>query len=300
MDRVIYESSKRITSGFRTKNRPRHNGVDLGWRANEEYNIVYSNSRGVVVAVQTGQKTQLASAGTYGNYVKVDHQNGYYSLYAHLREVYVKKGQVVDENTRLGIEGTTGATGVMKNGKIVGQRHLHFEVFKGTTKIDPTPYLTKSIYTPKVEPAPTPSDGITYIVKRGDTLSAIAKRYNTTYPKLAEYNGIPNPNKISVGQVIKIPLPYLTKAIAENEPERRYTGNLPTLPARSYFKNGDRGANVKLLQKLLNWINNDKLVVDGIIGPKTIASVKKFQKNYGLAVDGLFGKKSLAKAKELV
>lgn len=44
--------------------------------------------------------------------------------------------------------------------------------------------------------------GIT--VKRGDTLSAIAKRYNTTVKALAEANGIKNPNLIQVGQYIKI------------------------------------------------------------------------------------------------
>lgn len=44
-----------------------------------------------------------------------------------------------------------------------------------------------------------------YKVKSGDSLSEIAKKYGTTYTKLAEYNGIKNPNIIYVGQVIKIP-----------------------------------------------------------------------------------------------
>lgn len=44
-----------------------------------------------------------------------------------------------------------------------------------------------------------------YTVKAGDTLSGIAAKYGTTYQKLAAYNGISNPNKISVGQKIKIP-----------------------------------------------------------------------------------------------
>lgn len=46
---------------------------------------------------------------------------------------------------------------------------------------------------------------IVYTVKKGDTLSGIAKKYGTTYQKLAEYNGIDNPNIIHVGQKIKIP-----------------------------------------------------------------------------------------------
>ena len=42
-------------------------------------------------------------------------------------------------------------------------------------------------------------------MQRGDTLSGIAAKYGTTYQKLASYNGIANPNVISVGQKIKIP-----------------------------------------------------------------------------------------------
>ena len=79
-----------------------------------------------------------------------------------------------------------------------------------------------------------------------------------------------------------------------------YSHNLPTLPTRGYFKKGDTGANVKLLQELLNFLNGSKLVVDGILGTKTYNQVKVFQKNNGLSVDGLFGKKSLQKAKELL
>lgn len=86
----------------------------------------------------------------------------------------------------------------------------------------------------------------------------------------------------------------------EFEDLHTYDGNYPTLPFRGYFKKGDTGANVKLLQKLLNWLNDTNLVVDGILGVKTQAEVKKFQKNHALVVDGLFGKKSLAKAKEVV
>lgn len=46
--------------------------------------------------------------------------------------------------------------------------------------------------------------GKTYVVKKGDTLSKIAKLYNTTVKALVEANGIPNPNLIQVGQYIKI------------------------------------------------------------------------------------------------
>lgn len=48
------------------------------------------------------------------------------------------------------------------------------------------------------------SSSVTYTVKSGDTLSGIAAKYGTTYQKLAQINGIKNPNLIHVGQVIKI------------------------------------------------------------------------------------------------
>lgn len=47
--------------------------------------------------------------------------------------------------------------------------------------------------------------GKTYVVKRGDTLGAIARRYNTTVGRIANKNDINNPNRINVGQKLRIP-----------------------------------------------------------------------------------------------
>jgi LysM repeat protein len=43
-----------------------------------------------------------------------------------------------------------------------------------------------------------------YTVKKGDTLSGIAKKYKTTVKQLAEWNNIKNVNKISVGQKLRV------------------------------------------------------------------------------------------------
>ena len=64
--------------------------------------------------------------------------------------------------------------------------------------------FSKSGEATSIEPLPERSESV-YIVKRGDTLSGIASKYNTTYQALASYNGINNPNLIYVGQVVKIP-----------------------------------------------------------------------------------------------
>lgn len=48
------------------------------------------------------------------------------------------------------------------------------------------------------------SSYVYYTVKAGDTLSAIAKKYGTTYQNIAQMNGIKNPNVISVGQKLRV------------------------------------------------------------------------------------------------
>jgi len=55
-----------------------------------------------------------------------------------------------------------------------------------------------------VQPTQSTSTTTTYTVKRGDTLSGIAAKYGTTVANLQKLNGISNPNKIYVGQKLKI------------------------------------------------------------------------------------------------
>ena len=79
--------------------------------------------------------------------------------------------------------------------------------------------------------------------------------------------------------------------------KEKYLGTFPTLPERGYLKNGDKGSQVKYLQKFLNWYGNYGLTTDGDFGSKTESAVKKFQTSTGLTATGRFGAKSLAKAK---
>lgn len=159
-DRVVPRSSKRITKKY---NALTHKGVDIGWSSNEEHNKVHANCRGIVREVVDGKENNTKSTGaaTWGNYVLVEHPNGYYTRYAHLKKgAMVKVGQTVDENTVVGIMGDSG--------RAYG-RHLHFEVAKGyssSTRINPTPYLTEPVYdeVPVPTPIPTPEPEI----KEGD------------------------------------------------------------------------------------------------------------------------------------
>ena len=80
-------------------------------------------------------------------------------------------------------------------------------------------------------------------------------------------------------------------------PISTYNGQFPVLPKRGWFSSGDRGEEVKRLQRFLNWYGGYGLAVDGIVGRKTINAVKQFQGRERLKVDGAFGKNSLERAK---
>lgn len=137
---IVYDAKNRITNGYGGN----HKGVDIGWnrKYSEEQNyLIYPNCKGIVKKIVTGLKNDLTSSGekSWGNYVLIEHENGMYSRYCHLKYVYCKVGENVDENTTIGYMGDSGkANGV----------HLHFEVqtnASSSSRINPTPYLTKKI-----------------------------------------------------------------------------------------------------------------------------------------------------------
>lgn len=79
---------------------------------------------------------------------------------------------------------------------------------------------------------------------------------------------------------------------------------LPTVPNPT-IKNGSKGADVKNLQKCLNYIgikdsNNKALTVDSECGNNTVSAIKNFQKKYGLTADGIYGAKTAAKLKAVI
>lgn len=87
-------------------------------------------------------------------------------------------------------------------------------------------------------------------------------------------------------------------ATAAVYPTSPYTGALPT----KTVKKGSKGSDVRAVQNFLNWCIKAGLNANGkgICGKKTVAAIKKFQKQYGLKVDGSFGTQSRAKAKQII
>jgi murein DD-endopeptidase MepM/ murein hydrolase activator NlpD len=111
--------------GWRQSTNSYHKGVDLVGTSSKH---LYPVNSGKVVSVITGW------GGGYGNHVIVSHGNNIWSLYAHMKAIYVKNGQTVTKNTILGVEGSTGnSTG----------SHVHLEIRKsfGGSQVDPISFL---------------------------------------------------------------------------------------------------------------------------------------------------------------
>jgi len=96
-----------------------HTGVDITGTASKN---LYAIQSGTIILAQTGWNS---GAGTW---LKIDHGNGYVSVYMHLSKLMVKKGDKVEKGQVVGIMGRTGtATGV----------HLHLTVYKNGNRINP-------------------------------------------------------------------------------------------------------------------------------------------------------------------
>lgn len=100
-----------------------HNGIDIGAYAGSP---IKSIANGTVI---TNQYHSI-----YGNMIKIDHGNGFVSMYAHMnaRSKY-KVGATVSKGTTLGYVGTTGLS---------SGYHLHFTLYKNGTAVDPLKYVT--------------------------------------------------------------------------------------------------------------------------------------------------------------
>ncbi len=121
------KSAFRFTSGFgyrrdpKTGGRRMHNGVDF---AASSGTPLYATADGVVVHAgwQSG----------YGRLVKIQHEFGIETRYAHLSKLRVKVGQRVSRGDRIGDMGASGrVTGV----------HLHYEVRVGGKPVNPMTYI---------------------------------------------------------------------------------------------------------------------------------------------------------------
>ena len=106
-----------------------HSGIDIGGSYGSP---IMAAGAGVVIFTAKPVQGQNTGGSGYGNYCIIDHGGGYTTLYGHCRSVYVKTGQKVKSGQRIAEMGSTGtSTGA----------HLHFEVRKSGSPVNPERYL---------------------------------------------------------------------------------------------------------------------------------------------------------------
>ena len=117
-----------ITSGYGSRTAPttnkgkgskQHDGIDIGGSVNGQ----------AADSIGGGKVTEVGyDENGYGNYVVVDHGNGYTSLYGHLQKATVKQGDTISAGQQVGVIGSTGKS---------SGPHLHLRVHKNGQSIDP-------------------------------------------------------------------------------------------------------------------------------------------------------------------
>lgn len=103
-----------------------HTGLDL-----------FGSKDNPVWAADGGTVSYAGLLLTYGKVVIIEHGNGFQTVYAHLGDISVSKGQAVSQGQIIGHIGKSGLT---------TDYHLHFEIQRGDTPTDPLGYLPKISY----------------------------------------------------------------------------------------------------------------------------------------------------------
>ena len=106
-----------------------HTGYDIGCTLESFDRPIFTPADGVVKLVKPNQR-----GGSAGNYVIVDHGNGFQTWYLHLNQILVTQGQHVSAGCQIATIGNTGASLETRNARDPDPRfrkslsHLHYEI----------------------------------------------------------------------------------------------------------------------------------------------------------------------------
>jgi len=98
-----------------------HYGMDLA-----------ANSGDDIVCFASGTVTEVGENGTSGKFLRVEHEDGYATMYAHCGQIYVEEGQKVNAGEKIALVGATG--------KVTGP-NLHFELTHDGVYLNPAFYM---------------------------------------------------------------------------------------------------------------------------------------------------------------
>lgn len=176
-----------------------HSGIDLV-KSGYQLDDIVAHSDGVVYKVVNNINYNTSQSGQriYGNYVAIKHNNGMYTLYAHMKygSVSVKVGDKVSKGQVIGYMGNTGYS---------FGGHLHFEVRdKNYVVIDPTQYVNSNLPEEKVESSATHKVGDSVLINGVYTTANSDKKLvpavkQGTITKIL--NGAKNPYLLNNGNI---------------------------------------------------------------------------------------------------
>lgn len=184
----------RITSDFGMRRYRYHYGTDVKLYVGDTIRAAFD---GVVRIAKWGKG--------YGYYVLLRHNNGLESIYGHCSKLLVTPDTYVKSGDAIALGGNTGrSTG----------SHLHFEIRYVGNAIKPTDVI--DFETGKVKDSTLTISAATfkyksiiletryYTVRKGDTLSGIAKKQHTTVSKLCKLNNITTKTVLKIGRKLRV------------------------------------------------------------------------------------------------
>lgn len=186
-----------VTSRFGYRRYRFHYGIDIDLVTGDQ-----------VVSAFDGMVRVVRYDKGYGNVIVIRNDNGLETVYAHLLKPLVDTNQIVRAGDVIAFGGNTGrSTG----------SHLHFELrylgaainpeslidFENYKLLSDTVYLTPEHfqYLSRIK---ADKNAKYHIVRRGDNLGRIARRYHTSVNKLCYLNGIHATSIIRIGQKIRV------------------------------------------------------------------------------------------------
>ena len=195
-------TNTKITSKFGPRRRRMHNGIDVKVYIGDTIRAAFGGKVRMVKYERRG----------YGKYVVIRHENGLETIYGHLSKQLVNEDQYVEAGEVIGLGGNTGrSTG----------SHLHFETRFLGQAINPAllfdfekqdivadSYLFqkgKNRYRRANSSSIIASNGDIqyYKVRKGDSLSRIAKKTGTSIDALCKLNKISRRTTLRIGQVLR-------------------------------------------------------------------------------------------------
>lgn len=190
-----------VTSDFGFRRTRYHYGIDIDLETGDP-----------VVSAFEGTVRVARYSPSYGYYVIIRHLNGLETLYAHLSQVDVKPGDYLQAGDALGLGGNTG--------KSRGS-HLHFEVRFLGQQINPRDIISFENYTCTSDSICISPASFSYLdevhkqkaklaaaryykIRKGDTLSRIARKHRTTVKKLCKMNRMSTRTVLKPGKRIRV------------------------------------------------------------------------------------------------